>query len=41
MTRNHAMGDDDAEYHDAMCAASKVLVLWYDFDRSEYANEPI
>jgi len=30
------MKDDDAEYHDAMCAASKVLALWYDFDRSEY-----
>jgi len=33
-----AIEDDEAEYHDAIFAAGKVLAQRYDFDRSRYAT---
>jgi len=38
MKRNARIEDDEAECHDAMCAAGQLLAQRYDFDRSRYAT---
>jgi len=38
MKRDARIEDDEAEYHDAMCAARELLAQRYDFDRSRYAT---